>query len=166
MLLPMWNRERKDMMSRWNEEFGTPLAGLQRDVNRIFEEVWNRWDRSFGESGAFLSFRSPHTDVAETDEGFEITAELPGLDEKDVEVTMSGDALIIRGDKKAERKEKRKDYYLSERAFGAFYRAIPLPAGVDWNRAEARFDRGVLTVHLPKTADAMEQVKRIEVRGG
>ncbi|MFP3942528.1 MAG: Hsp20/alpha crystallin family protein [Alphaproteobacteria bacterium] len=164
MLLPMWNRERKDI-SRRNEEFDTPLASLQRDINRMFDEIWNRWERPLGGASGFLPMSSPHTDVAETDDEIEITAELPGLDEKDVEVTLTQDAVTIRGEKKAEHEEKRKDYYMSERSWGAFHRSIPLPSGVDTDRAEARFDRGVLTVRLPKTAEAREKVRRIEVKG-
>ncbi len=163
MLLPMWNRGRRNLVER-SGEFEGPMAGLQRDINRMFDEVWSRWERPFG--GGFSVAGGPRTDVVETDEAVEITFELPGMDERDVEITLTQDVLTIRGEKKAGREEKWKNYYMSERSYGAFHRSIPLPSGVDSDRAEARFDRGVLVVHLPKTAEDMERVKRIEIKGG
>lgn len=145
-----------------------PIIALQRDVNRMFEEFWRRFERpglaGFDSFGA-LSFSSPRTDVAETDKEIEVTMELPGLDEKDIELTVTGDMLTVKGEKKQERKEEQKGWYLSERSYGSFYRSIPLPPGTEADKATAEFKKGVLTVRLPKSEQAQKQVKRIEVKG-
>lgn len=107
---------------------------------------------------------SPAVDVAERENEYEITAELPGLDEKDIEVRLSNGNLTIKGEKKEEKEEKEKDYYLSERRYGAFTRTFRVPDGVDADKVEARFAKGVLTVKLPKTAQARSQEKKIEVK--
>jgi HSP20 family protein len=109
----------------------------------------------------------PRVDVSESENEYEVTAELPGIDEKDVELTLADNVLTIRGEKKVEREEKDKDknYYMSERSFGSFRRAVPLPAEVDEDRVEANFKNGVLTVHLPKSPQAQARTRRIEVKG-
>lgn len=94
-----------------------------------------------------------------------MTFELPGLEEKDIDVQVTDDALTVKGEKKHEREEKRKDYHLPERSSGSFFRAIRLPAGVDSAKADTMFKNGVLTVTLPKTAEAKSKVKRINVKG-
>ena len=92
---------------------------------------------------------APVVDVVEKDKEYEITAELPGLDEKNIEVKLSDDVLTIKGEKKEEKEEKQKDYYLSERRYGSFQRSFRLPDGVDAEKIEARFKNGVLTLSLP-----------------
>ena len=92
--------------------------------------------------------------------------ELPGLDDDDVEVNLSDGVLTIRGEKKHETEENGRGYYMAERSWGAFHRMIPLPPGVDTDRTEARFKRGVLTVTLPKTEEARANMKRIDVKAG
>lgn len=108
----------------------------------------------------------PSTDVSETDDEVEVSIELPGMDEKDIEVNISDEMLTVRGEKKAEREEKKKDYYLSERTYGSFHRAIPLPPGINTDKAEATFKKGVLTIRLPKTEEAKSRMRRIEVKQG
>ena len=93
---------------------------------------------------------SPAVDVIEGDKAYEITAELPGLDEKNIEVSVANGGLTIKGEKKEEREETQKDYYVSERSYGSFSRAIALPYQPDSAKVEAKFDTGVLRVHLPK----------------
>ena len=92
--------------------------------------------------------------------------ELPGIDEKDIDVSVSEDVITVRGEKKDEREEEKKGYYLSERSYGSFHRTIPIPPGVDADKAEARFRKGVLTITLPKTDDAKSKTRRIEVKPG
>lgn len=106
----------------------------------------------------------PAVDVAEDEAGYKITAELPGLDEKNIEVSLSGDRLVIKGEKRQEKEEKGKNFYLSERSYGSFQRAFRLPDGVDPDKVAATFSKGVLTVTLPKTAQAQQQQKKIEVK--
>ncbi|MEF2550109.1 Hsp20/alpha crystallin family protein [Aurantimonas sp. A2-1-M11] len=106
----------------------------------------------------------PAVDVAEKDGEYEITAELPGLDEKDVEVKLANGMLTIKGEKKEEKEERGKDYYQSERRFGSFMRSFPVPQGVDREKIDANFAKGVLTVRLPKTTEARAEEKKIDVK--
>ena len=161
-LIP-WGRERKGIV-RHQAEGDNPLLSLQRDINRVFDDFWSRFERTSGFSNGFLAAGGPSTDVSETDEAVEVAIELPGMDEKDIDVSLSDGVLTIRGEKKAEKEERKKGYYLSERSYGSFYRSIPLPPGVDGTKAEARFKKGVLTVTVPKTPEAQEKVRKIEVK--
>ena len=86
------------------------------------------------------------------------------LEQKDVEVTLTDEALTIRGEKQIERKEEKRGYYVSERSYGSIFRTIPLPAGVDSDKAEAMFKNGVLTIRLPQRPEAKAKVKKIEVK--
>jgi HSP20 family protein len=106
----------------------------------------------------------PAVDITEDDKGYRIAAELPGMSEKDIDVSISGDMLTIKGEKRQEREEKEKNRYLSERSYGMFQRSFPLPEGVDRDKISADFSKGVLTLTLPKTADAQKQQKKIEVK--
>ena len=146
-------------------EAPSPVVALQREINRVFDGFWRAFEHPF--SGWFegrVGLGAPRVDVAETDAGVEVTAELPGMDEKDIEVAVSNDLLTIKGEKKHEREEKKKGYYLAERSYGSFYRAIQLPAGVDGSKATAEFKKGVLTVTAPRTAEAAAKVKKIAVK--
>ena len=104
----------------------------------------------------------PTMDVTETEKEIEITAELPGLEEKDVQINVADGVLTIRGEKKAEKEEKDKDYRLLERTYGSFSRTLELPAGVDPDTIKASIAKGVLTVTVPKPAPA--EVKKVEVK--
>jgi HSP20 family protein len=111
-----------------------------------------------------FAFSMPPIDMTEDDKAYKISAELPGLDAKDVDVSVSGNTLVLKGEKRQEKEEKDKDYYFSERAYGSFQRAFDLPTSVDRNEIAADFSKGVLTVTLPKTRDAQKQQKKIEVK--
>jgi len=141
-----------------------PIAALQEDMNRAFESFWHRFERPFNGAGLAWDGSSPRSDVVETDDGVEVTVELPGLEQKDVEVTLTADMLMVKGEKKIERQDKKKGYYLSERSYGAFHRSVALPPGVDTEKAEATFKNGVLTVKLPQSAEAKAKTKRVEVK--
>ena len=159
-LLP-WARKDEPAEVKGAEQ--NPIALLQRDMNRAFESFWNQASRSFGGLTGFGD-GVPRSDVVETDTGIEVSIELPGLDEKEVEVTLTDEALTIRGEKKIERREEKRGYYVSERSYGAIYRSIPLPAGVDSEKAEATFKNAVLTVRLPQSPEAKAKVKKIAVK--
>ncbi|MBI5137685.1 MAG: Hsp20/alpha crystallin family protein [Nitrospirae bacterium] len=142
-----------------------PFVSLQREMNRLFDEFWRGfplvptgWPESW--QGGF----SPRTDVAETDTQVRVTVELPGMDEKDIEVTLSGDTLTIKGEKKTEMAETREGAYHGERYYGAFRRMIPLPAEVEAGKVAASFRKGVLTITMPKAKAAEGEVRRIEVK--
>ena len=156
-----WGNNKGREVARQEEE--NPVFSLQRDVNRIFEDFWRRLDQP---SSALAGWESagPRTDIAETDSALEVSVELPGLDRKDVDISLSENALTIKGEKNSERQENRKGFHLSERSYGSFYRSIPLPSGIDTSKASAAFKNGILTVTLPKTQEAQLRVKKIEVK--
>ncbi|MDE2469125.1 MAG: Hsp20/alpha crystallin family protein [Bradyrhizobium sp.] len=138
-----------------------PFDSLRNQVDRLFRDfetgflqtpfsrqVENFWRRDF----AFPV--TPAVDIIEKDNAFEITAELPGLDAKNIELSLSDDVLTVKGEKNEEKEEKTKDRYVSERRYGSFRRSVQLPSGVDGGKIEANYKSGVLTVTLPKTAEA------------
>lgn len=137
----------------------SPFVSLQREMDRLFGDFSKR----FGEPFAGDAF--PKLDIAETDGEIKVTAELPGVAEKDVDVTLRDDVLTIKGEKKAEREEKDENYHLVERSYGSFARSIQLPAGLDADKVKARMDKGVLTVTMPKPAAAQPQKIDIKPAG-
>jgi HSP20 family protein len=109
-------------------------------------------------------FSAPPIDMSEDDKGYKISAELPGLDAKGVEVCVSGDRLILKGEKRQQQEERNKNYYLSERSYGSFERSFELPVSVDRDKIAADFSRGVLTITIPKTAEVQKQQKKVEIK--
>lgn len=156
------------------EEVWSPFDMLRREVDRLFEDFrapgWPFGQRRGGRELAWPSFDAlrlaPAVDLVEKDGGWELTAELPGLDEKNVEVTVAGGVLTIRGEKQEAKEEKEKEYHLSERRYGAFRRSFRLPEGVDTDGIAAGYANGVLTVTLPKSAEAQQGTKTIPVNAG
>ncbi len=108
----------------------------------------------------------PAVDVAESEKAYEITAELPGMDEKTIEVKVADGSLTIKGEKQEKKEEKEKGYYLRERHYGSFERSFDVPETVDADKIEASFKNGVLTVTLPKKPEAQKPAKKIEVKAG
>jgi HSP20 family protein len=108
----------------------------------------------------------PAIDLVERDNAFEMSAELPGLDEKNLEVNLANGILTIKGQKEEDKVEKKEDFHLRERRFGSFARSVRVPETVDADKIEASFKRGVLTLTLPKKPEAQKPVKKIEVKGG
>jgi HSP20 family protein len=102
--------------------------------------------------------------VTEDDNAYEITAEMPGVEEKDVEITVKDDRLTLRGEKKSEKEEKKKDYHMTERSYGAFERSFHLPADVAADKIRADFEKGVLTLTLPKTPEAKSKERKIAIK--
>ncbi|SPH17470.1 Spore protein SP21 [Defluviimonas aquaemixtae] len=162
-LIP-WGRDKEKTPGAPEGREPNPLAVLQRDINNVFESFWQKVESGWNGRSNVVGMFGPSTDVSETDKNVEVTVELPGMTDKDIDISLSGDAMTIRGEKKVEHEEKRKGLYMSERAYGAFYRTIPLPPGVDTDKADAKFRNGVLTVTLPKTPEAQAKVKRIPVK--
>jgi len=103
-------------------------------------------------------------DMSEDEKAYKITAELPGLEMKDIDVSVSGDTLMLKGEKRQEKEEKGKNYHYSERSYGAFQRSFKLPASVDRDKVAADFVKGVLTITLPKAPEAQKPQKKIEIR--
>ena len=107
--------------------------------------------------------RLPAVDIVDKNKAYEITAELPGLDENNIDVKFADGTVTIKGEKRDEKEEKKKDYYLSERRYGSFQRSFGVPDGVDADKIAATFKNGVLTVTLPKTAEAQKSEKKIAI---
>ena len=152
-----------------------PFESLRQEMDRVFDDFtlgFGRFPsgRSLFDIEPLLRYETsaglsaPAIDVVEKEKEFQITAELPGLDEKDIEVNVADDVLSIRGEKKEEKEEKAKNHYLSERRYGAFQRAFQLPAGIDAEKIAANFQKGVLTVTLPKTPEAQKKEKKIAIQ--
>src|SRR4051812_32772455 len=153
-----WGRDQPSVPSRRAEEV-SPFLTLHREMNRLFDDVFN----SFGNTPSLLGRMPawPSVEVVQSDQDIRVSAELPGLDEKDVEVLVDDDVLTIRGEKKAETQDKERRF--TERYYGRFERVIPLPFAVEEDKSEASFNNGVLTVTLPRSAQAEDKAKRIAI---
>jgi HSP20 family protein len=147
-------RSFRDEMDRLFDRFGNGFGFPS--LRRMFD-IEPAWRSSF-------TFSMPAIDMSEDEKAYKISAELPGIDAKDIDVSMSGDMLVLKGEKRQEKKEKDKNYHFSERAYGSFQRAFELPASVDRGKVAADFSKGVLTITLPKTAEAQKPQKKIEVK--
>ena len=146
-----------------------PFESLHREIDRLFEDFSSGLWRSPFRSPTFdlmptFWATAPAVDFTDTEKAYQLTAELPGVDEKNVEVKVANGVLTIKGEKNEEREEKKKDYYLCERNFGSFERSFQVPDGVDSDKIEASFKQGVLTVTLPKKQEAQKATKRIDVK--
>ncbi len=142
-----------------------PFATLGREIDDLFDQTWEGFDLApFGAARREESVISPNIDVSESDNEFKITAELPGMDENDIEVVLADDRLTIKGEKKAESAKKEDNFHLVERSYGSFERSFRLPPEVAGDKTAARFDRGLLTVTVPKTAAAKTSVKKIGIK--
>ena len=140
-----------------------PFMGFRRELDRLVDDMFGgravgRWP---GAQAVDLRL-----DVSETDKEVKVTAELPGVEEKDVEVTLNDDILTIKGEKKVEEERKDDNVHMVERSYGSFARSLRLPFSVDQDKVEARFNKGVLTVTLPKPPEAQRPARRIEIKPG
>jgi HSP20 family protein len=161
-LIP-WGRERSQAPSMLHEDGRDPFLSLHREVNRLFDDVFRGFDSglpSFGRLSAGAG-RWPSVEVSDGEKEIRVTAEIPGLGEKDVEVLLDDGVLTLKGEKRAETDDK--DRHFSEHFYGRFERRIPLGYEIDEDKVDARFKNGVLTVTLPKTAKAVSQVRRIAI---
>jgi HSP20 family protein len=151
------------------------LAAMRDEMDRVFENFarewprwptpyeWPRWPSAFRRTSA-AELVVPDFDVHENAKSIMIEAELPGVDEKDVSVTLSDGLLTIKGEKKQEREEKGESNYLCERSFGAFERCLRLPETIDESKIEARFDKGVLRITAAKKPEAVKAERKIEIK--
>ncbi|AKJ63310.1 Hsp20/alpha crystallin family protein [Kiritimatiella glycovorans] len=157
-------RRRRNEVQRRGGEGYDPFEGFQRRMNELFEDF-------FGEMPAFRDTERfgavvPRFEVAETDSAISVDAELPGMKEDDLELTLDGDVLTIAGEKQQESEDKKKNYYVSERSYGRFQRSIPLPDGVDTENIRANFKNGVLHVEVPKTEEYKSGRRTIDITTG
>lgn len=166
-------RDRGELPTRRDD----PFSAMQQEINRLFEDFLHGMEREGNGEGSssLMPWRregatfSPTANLAETDEAFEATVELPGMTEDEVDVNLTRDGLVISGEKRAEQSEEdeERNYYRRERSYGYFRRTIPLPVDtVDRNKCEATFANGVLTVRMPKLPEVKQETRRISVRRG
>jgi HSP20 family protein len=152
-----------------------PFEGLRQEIDRMFDDFQRGyWRLPFGRTvfdaepfwrGGISWNATPAVDIVEHEHGYRLTAELPGIEEKNVSVSFADGTLTIKGEKQEQKADKQKDYYVSERRYGSFQRSFRVPEGVDADKIEASFKHGLLTVNLPKSAQAQKTEKRIEVKG-
>ena len=156
------NRQEKDLQRQ------DPISELQQEMNRLFEDFFDQpqaLSRLSGESGLQTSF-SPSVDISETDQEIRVAVELPGMDPENIEVSYTGNALTISGEKQTESEQQEEHFYRKERSYGSFRRSIPLPGTIQEEDIGASFKNGVLQVHLPKSPEARERASRIEIKQG
>jgi len=151
-----------------------PFEGLRHEIDRLFDDFNGGFFRSpfrgrgfdvapfWKREGTWPA--APAVDFTDAEKAYELTAELPGMDEKNVEVKVVNGVLSIKGEKQEDKEEKKKDYYLRERNYGSFERSFQLPDGVDADKIEASYKKGVLTVTLPKKLEAQKAAKKIDVK--
>lgn len=163
-LIP-WRRGNYQTPTMFRDDDRNPFLSLHREMNRLFDDAFRGFDTRWPAFGpAFSSEHGgwPSVEIAETDQEWKVCAEIPGMDEKDIEILVDDGTLTLRGEKRSEIEDKEKQF--SERYYGHFERRIPLAADVQAERAEARFKNGVLTVTMPKSANANPRVKRIAIK--
>lgn len=125
-----------------------------------FDRTMNRFMKDFMDEGPFV----PRLDFHDERDKLIVSAELPGIAEKDVEIQLDDDLLTIKGEKKCERDHKTQGSFMSECNYGAFERSVRLPNGIDATKVQAKFDKGILTIEIPRKAEARKEVKKIPIR--
>jgi HSP20 family protein len=158
-LIP-WGRQSSTAPVAYQTPGSNPVASFRREFDRMFDDLLNGSLPAFG-LGRAMTW--PHVELSETDRELRVSVELPGMNERDVELTVDDGVLTIRGEKRSETDDKDRGY--SERFYGRFERRVALPSNVDEGKAEASFRDGVLMVTLPKSAEA-ESIRRIPINGG
>ncbi|MFP3866847.1 MAG: Hsp20/alpha crystallin family protein [Desulfobacteraceae bacterium] len=137
-----------------------------REASRLRREMDRLWDEYFGPSRRALKPLEgewlPSIDVSESADQVTVKAEIPGMDAKDIDISLSGDLLTIKGEKKSEREEKEENYHLIERSYGSFSRTVRLPVGVEADKIDASYKQGVLTITCPKKEEV--KAKPIQIK--
>jgi HSP20 family protein len=173
--VPVTNEEKPATAAAAAMQVWRPFESLRREVDRLFEDFTLNPFRlplrrpafdlePFWQPDSWVA--APAMDLVERHEDFEMTAELPGLEEKNIEVNVANGVLTVKGQKEEDKVEKKEDFHLRERRFGSFSRSVRVPDTVDTDKIEASFKNGVLRVTLPKKPEAQKPVKKIEVKGG
>lgn len=154
--------------SPWSPSLSTgaaPIDSLQRRLSRMFDDVFSGYELGAANGTAEkISAFAPKIAITEDEKRYKVTAELPGMSESDIDISLTKDGLTLRGEKKEEKESKENGAYYSERTYGSFMRQFPLLVEVDEDKVDASFSKGVLTISLPKAAAAQKQTKKISVR--
>lgn len=162
-LIPRIGRGREQTPARRQDV--DPFRDLQRQMNALFDDFFRDFplDSRWGDRRLAAAGFNPRVDVSETEKEVRVSAELPGMDEKDITVEMGDAAITIRGEKKEEKEEKGKNWFTRELSCGSFHRIIPLPSSVEGEKANAKFKKGVLTITVPKKAEEQARRKAIKI---
>ena len=160
-----WRNNSKPNVPATRDDYFDPIVTFRREMDRMFDDFLTGFGgRGLQSTSAGWQGVTPTLDVTETEKELVVTAELPGLDDKDFEVTLAGDVLTIKGEKKSEHEEKNGDGHYIERRFGSFSRAVRLPFEVKDEKVDAKYDKGILTIRVPKPEEAQRAVRRIEIK--
>jgi len=143
-----------------------PMRALQLDVDRAFEHFWRMVPYPFATLDRWQQTDNVRVDIGDNGQEIRVTAELPGMSDADVDVSINEGQLTIRGEKKSDRESEENGVLVRERIYGAVERTLPLPDGIDPNAAKATFKNGVLTIVIPKSAELQANTKRISVQAG
>jgi HSP20 family protein len=148
------------LFQKASTSIGSHMMDLQRQIDRLFDDFSGRWAATPMTDGTYW----PPLEMVETSDAVDITAELPGIDPKDVDISVSGDILTIKGEKKAEKQVRDRDYFCAERSYGAFSRSLELPFELDSAKVDASYEKGVLRLHIAKPAGARKEVRKIAIK--
>jgi len=159
-LTPQKRKESMRFTTKHEEKH--PILAFQEEMNALMDNFFRSMNFDLFEKrpGTF----SPSIDIMDTGKEVVVTAELPGVDEDNIDISITKDTLTIKGEKKAEKEEKGKDFHLVERSYGSFIRTIPLPVDVETEKVGATYKKGVLTIKLPKTEKALKETKKIPIK--
>ncbi len=160
-IIPRKNGDSQGLAARRDE----PFYALQRQMHDLFGSFFEGFDLVPFDVERSVATFNPKLEIKESDKEFTISVELPGMDEKDIEVALEGDVLTIKGEKNEEYEEKKSGYYRSERSYGSFQRSVVLPDTIDADNLKAESKKGVLKITLPKKPEAQVQKKKIDVKG-
>ena len=159
-----WKWGSRDV-SEGREYEGHPVDIFRREMDRLFDDFFRGFGlRTFGGEEELSGTFNPQVNMTEDEKSIQVTAELPGMDEKDIEINLSRDSITIKGEKKEETEQKDKGVYYLERSFGSFMRMLPLPQEVDSDKADASFKKGVLKITLPKLEREKQTHKKISIK--
>lgn len=163
-LIPWRRNNGEQLPSAFRNGERDPFLSLHREMNRLFDDVFRNFGSSLPSPDGVSAFnrRWPSIEISDSEKEIKVTAEVPGLEEKDIEVLLEDGALTLKGEKRSETQDE--DNQFSERFYGRFERRIPLGYEVKEDQVDARFKNGVLTVTLPKSEKAQSQVKRIAIK--
>lgn len=146
-----------------NMNIDTPLFNLQRDIERMFDSFFQGVNVPYTKSAGIDAMISPRINITETTDNYQISAELPGVNEQDVDVSVANRMLTIKGERKEEKNEQERNYHRIESAYGAFQRVVTLPEDADKDNINANFKNGILTIIIPKSAEALAETRKINI---
>ncbi len=148
----------------WQKKEEHPLLSFRRNIDKLFEDFMDDFGSMKLSAWPLQKNFLPDIDVSENDKAIQVTAELPGMTEKDVEVSLHDNVLTVKGEKKHEEEKKEHNYHCIERRYGSFHRTIPLPEEVETDKIDASFKNGILNILIPKKEGQIEKAKKIEIK--